>query len=70
MLSTFLKEFEKLLFEIMIICKVNSQSILQSCKNHNTQHALLVIIEKWKTILNKKLEVGTLFMNLSQALIT
>ena len=37
-------------------------------KNHSTQNAVLVMIEKWKTILNKKLiEVGALFMDLSKA---
>ena len=36
-------------------------------KNHSTQNALLVMIEKWKTILNKKLKVGALFMDLSKA---
>ena len=42
----------------MIICKVNS---------HSTQDVLLVMIEKWKTILNKKFKVGALFMDLSKA---
>ena len=37
-------------------------------KNHSTQNALLVMTEKWKTILNKKLiKVGALFMDLSKA---
>ena len=36
-------------------------------KNHSTQNALLVMIEKRKTILNKKLKVGALFMDLSKA---
>ena len=36
-------------------------------KNHSTQNALLVMIEKWKTILNKKLKVGAHFMDLSKA---
>ena len=36
-------------------------------KNHSTQNALLVIIEKWKTIFNKKLNVGALFIDLSKA---
>ena len=51
----------------MTICKVNSQSILTGFrKNHSTQNALLVMIEKWKTILNKKLKVGALLMDLSK----
>ena len=37
------------------------------CKNHNTQNVLLVMIEKRKIILNKKLKVGALFMDLPKA---
>ena len=36
-------------------------------KNHSTQNASLVMSEKWKTILNKKLRVGALFMDLPKA---
>ena len=36
-------------------------------KNHSTQNSLLVMIEKWKIILNKKLKVGALFTDLSKA---
>ena len=36
-------------------------------KNHNTQNALLVMIEKWKTTLNKNLKVGALFMDFYKA---
>ena len=51
----------------MTICKVNSQRILTGFhKNHSTQNALLVMIEKWKTILNKNLKVGALLMDLSK----
>ena len=39
-------------------------------KNHSTQNALLVMIEKWKTIFNKNLKVGALFMDLSKAFYT
>ena len=35
-------------------------------KNHSTQNALLIMIEKCKTILNKKLKVGALFLGLSK----
>ena len=53
----------------MTICKVNSKNLFTGFrKNHSTQNALLVMIEKWKTILNKKLiKVGALFMDLSKA---
>ena len=39
-------------------------------KNHSTQNALLVVTEKWKTIFNKNLKVGALFMDLSKAFYT
>ena len=51
--------------KLMVICQINSQSILQVFeKNHRND--LLVMIEKWKTILNKKMIVGSLFMGLSK----
>ena len=69
MLSTFSKVFEKLLFE-----QINdhmqskfSKHLTGFRKNHSTQNALLVMIENWKAILNKKLKVGVLFMDLSKA---
>ena len=69
MRSTFSKVFEKLLFE-----QINdhmqskfSKHLTGFRKNHSTQNALLVMIEKWKTILNKKLKVGALFIDLSKA---
>ena len=36
-------------------------------KTHSTQNVLLVMIEKWKTILNEKLKLGALFMDLPKA---
>ena len=61
MLSTFSKLFEKLLFE-----QINdhmqskfSKHVTGFCKN-TSLNTLLVMIEKWKTILNKKLKVGAL----------
>ena len=63
------EQLEKLLFE-----KINdhmqskfSKHLTGFRKNHSTQNALLVTIEKWKTILNKKLQVDALFMDLSKA---
>ena len=38
-----------------------------SAKNYITQNALLVMTKKSKTVLNKKLRVGALFMDLSKA---
>ena len=65
MLSTFSKVFEKLLFEQINDHMQSKFSKLLAAfrKNHNTQNALLVMIEKWKTALNKKLKVGALFMD-------
>ena len=36
-------------------------------KNHNTQHALLNMIENWKSNLNKGNKLGAIFMDLSKA---
>ena len=44
-----------------------SKHLTGFCQNHSTQNALLIMIEKWKTILNKKLKVGAIFMDLSKA---
>ena len=69
MLSTFSKVFDKVLFE-QINNHMQSKFLKHStgfCKNHSTQNALLVMIEKWKTILNKKLKVDALFVDLSKA---
>ena len=58
MLSTFPNVLGKLLFE-----QINDhmQSIFSKLL---TQNALLVMIERWNIILNKKLKVDTLFMGL------
>ena len=36
-------------------------------KNHKTQHALLNMIENWKSNLNKGNRIGAIFMDLSKA---
>ena len=36
-------------------------------KNHGTQHALLKMIETWKTKLNMGHKVGVIYMDLSKA---
>ena len=36
-------------------------------KNHNTQYALLKMIENWKTQVNKKKKIGVIIMDLSTA---
>ena len=71
MLSACTKVFEKLLFE-----QINdhmqskfSKDLTSFRKNHSAQNALLLMTEKFKTILNKKLrlKVGVLLMDLSKA---
>ena len=63
MLSTFSKVFQKLLFEPINdhMKSKFSKHLTGFHKNHSTQNALLVMIEKWKNILNKNLKVGALF---------
>ena len=60
MLSTFTKVFEKLLLKkFMIISKVHSQNVLQVfTKTTSLKNTLLVMIEKWKAILSKKLKLS------------
>ena len=36
-------------------------------RNHNTQHAILRMIESFRTLLNKGQEVGVIVMDLSKA---
>ena len=36
-------------------------------KNHNTQHALINMIENWKCNLDKGKRIGAIFMDLSEA---
>ena len=36
-------------------------------KNHNTEHALLNMIENWKNNINKRNKIGAMFMNLPKA---
>ena len=68
-LSIYSKVFEKLLFEQINDYMQNkfSNHLTDFRKNHSTQIALLVMIEKWKAILIKKLKVGALFMDFPKA---
>ena len=36
-------------------------------KDHNTQHSLLKMLEKWKLFLDKGSNIGAIFMDLSKA---
>ena len=69
MLSTFSKVFEKLIFEQRndYMQSKFSKHLTGFRKNHSTQNALLVMTEKWIDLLNKKIKVGALFMDLSKA---
>ena len=67
MLPTFFKKvFEKLLFEQINDHMQNkfSKHFTGFRKNYSTQSVLLVMIENWKGIFNKKHNVGALLMNL------
>ena len=37
------------------------------CKSHGTQHSLMIMLEKWKNVLDKGEYVCVLFMDLSKA---
>ena len=67
-LSNFSKIFEKLIYS-----HVNSymepklsKFLAGFCRNHNTQHALLRMIESWRVLLNKSQKVGGIIMDLSK----
>ena len=68
-LSNFSKIFEKLIYS-----HVNSymepklsKYLAGFCRNHNTQHVLLRMIESWRVLLNKSQKVGGIIMDLSKA---
>ena len=68
-LSIFSKIFEKLIYS-----QVNSNMepklskyLAGFCRNHNTQHALLIMIESWWVLQNKGQKVGAIIMELSKA---
>ena len=67
MLSNFSKVFEKLFEQINNHMQSKFSKHLKGFrKNHSTQNALLVMIEKRETVFNKKLKAGALFMGLSK----
>ena len=64
-----MKKFEQIreqyLNKFLVICNIKFlKHRTDFHKNHNTENALLVLTEKWKSSLNKKLKVGSLFMDL------
>ena len=68
-LSNFSKIFEKLIHSQIsqFIESKLSDYLTGFRRNHNTQYALLEMIEKWKTFINRGFKVGALMMDLSKA---
>ena len=68
-LSNFSKVFERLLHsQISEFMEPKFSKLLTGFrKNHNTQHALLKMIETWKAKLNTGCKIGALIMDLSKA---
>ena len=68
-LSNFSKIFQKLIYS-----QVNSymepklsKYLTRFCRNHNTQHTLLRMIESWWALKNKGQKIGVIIMDLSKA---
>ena len=68
-LSNFSKVFEKLIYnQINSFMEPKLSKYLAGFrKNHNTQHALLKMIQTCRSMLNKGAKVGAIVMNLSKA---
>ena len=68
-LSNFSKVFERLIYNQLNEFMEIKFSKFLTCfrKIHNPQYALLKMIEKWKTQLNKRKETGVINMDLSKA---
>ena len=68
-LSNLSKEFEKLIYSDIntYISDKFSKYLTGFCNNHNTQHALINMIENWKNNINKRNKIGIIFMDLSEA---
>ena len=68
-LSNFSKIFEKLIYLQLNNCMQNKLSVYLTgfLKNYGTTHALLKMIETWKTKLNMGHKVGVIYMDLSKA---
>ena len=68
-LSNLSKVFEKLIYCQIYTCMSEkfSKYLTRFRENHNTQQALLNMIENWKRNLNKGNEIWAMFMDLSKA---
>ena len=69
LLSHISKVFERIIFKQIIkyIEQFLSNLLTGFCKNQNTQHCLLKMLEKWKEALGESKFVGAIFMDLSKA---
>ena len=68
-LSNLSKVFENLIYSQIktYMSDKFSKYLTEFRKNHNTQHALLNMIENWKSNLNKGNKIGAIFMDLYKA---
>ena len=67
-LSNLSKVFEKLIYYQIkrYISGKFSKYLAGFCRNHNTQHALLNMIENWKSNLSKTNKIEAIFTDLSK----
>ena len=63
------KVFERNLYnQLNDFMKDKLSNILTSFrKDHNAQHSLIIMIEKWKRALDKNMKIGAVFVDLSKA---
>ena len=71
-LSNLSKVFEKLIYSQIYTYMSDkfSKYLTGFCNSHNTQHALLNLIENWKSNLDTENKIGAVFMDLPKALDT
>ena len=58
--------FQESMGELLSIKSVHTLSLTGFCKNHNTQHSLLKMLELWKEALDQGKSVGAIFIDLSK----
>ena len=49
------------------ILQQSQQITKKSAQHHSAQHLLLIMIEKWKRVLDKNMKIGAIFIDLSEA---
>ena len=66
LLPHILKVFERVIYK-----QINKNKILKCVtafrKSHSTQHSLIVMLEKWKKVMDKEENISAIFMDLSKA---